>query len=223
MGIPIYRAVLFDLDGTLYDRDALVREIAEAQHDAHTTSLPPMPRDEYVRRIIDMDDHGIADKAQGYGTLALGWGLPEELGATLLDHFWTEYDRRCRTPTDTTETLTTLRDAGVKLGVITNGKAARQSRKLELMGLIDAFDTVLISETEGVRKPDREIFERALARLGAKPENALFVGDSPDADVMGALGAGLSAIWKYVPYWQAPAHPVPVVHRLTETLPHCFR
>jgi len=57
------------------------------------------------------------------------------------------------------------------------------------------FDTILISDAEGVSKPGREIFDRALERLGVNPEYAVFVGDHPEVDVAGARAAGMQAIW----------------------------
>jgi putative hydrolase of the HAD superfamily len=223
IGDPIYAAVLFDLDGTLYDRDALVESIAGIQYDSHRGAVPEMSRETFVRLIIEMDDHGMADKLAGYRALAAEWGRPTELGDGLLEHFWALYDRQLQAPEDTHETLKALRAAGVRLGLITNGGATRQLKKLELMGLTDAFDAVLVSESEGVRKPEREIFDRALLRLGVGPAAAVFVGDNPEADVAGALGAGLAAIWKYTPYGTPPATSVPTVRRLTDVLRHCFR
>lgn len=57
------------------------------------------------------------------------------------------------------------------------------------------FDTVLISDEFGWRKPHRSIFAAALERLGVKPQEALFVGDSPVDDVGGAKAASLEVVW----------------------------
>ncbi|MEU3876631.1 MULTISPECIES: HAD family hydrolase [Streptomyces] len=89
-----------------------------------------------------------------------------------------------------------LRRAGWRLGVVTNGTADNQTAKLRRAALSDLVDTVVISESAGVRKPDPRIFHLALAALGAEPSpRAVMVGDSLAADVGGALAAGLSAIW----------------------------
>ena len=61
------------------------------------------------------------------------------------------------------------------------------------------FDTILISDAEGISKPNRQIFERALERLNVTPAHAVFVGDHPDVDVAGARGAGMRAIWRRDP------------------------
>ena len=62
--------------------------------------------------------------------------------------------------------------------------------KLDLL-----VDSILVSEKEGIRKPDPEIFWRAASRLSLKPEDCLFVGDNPVADILGATDAGMQAIW----------------------------
>lgn len=93
-------------------------------------------------------------------------------------------------------TLEALRAAGWRLGVVTNGMADNQTAKLRQAGLYDLMDTVVISESVGVRKPDPRIFHHALATLRAKPSRrVVMVGDSLTADVDGAVAAGLAAVW----------------------------
>ena len=74
-----------------------------------------------------------------------------------------------------------------------------QSRKLECLELSPMFDAILISDAEGIVKPDCRIFHRALERLEASPAHAVFVGDHPEVDVAGARAAGLRAIWRRDP------------------------
>ena len=118
-------------------------------------------------------------------------------------------------------TLQTLRKHGKKLGIITNGATKLQQQKLDALGISELFDTILISETEGVRKPDPLIFARAVGRCGVSASEAVFVGDHPDVDVMGALAAGLIPIWKFVPYWM-PVEGVATVRTLIDILPLCL-
>jgi len=88
-----------------------------------------------------------------------------------------------------------------------------------VLGLEHSFDAILVSEEEGVRKPDAEIFRRALARCGVDAREALFVGDHPVADVEGAHRAGLLAVWKHVPYWPPVIIAAPTIRDLSEVLP----
>jgi putative hydrolase of the HAD superfamily len=93
-------------------------------------------------------------------------------------------------------TLRWLRNHQLKLGIVTNGSIAAQEPKIQRLGLAALMDTVLISEREGVRKPEAEIFNRALDRLGVDAASAWFVGDHVDADIRGASEAGLTAVWR---------------------------
>jgi putative hydrolase of the HAD superfamily len=217
--MPI-NAVLFDLDDTLYDREALVRRVVTDQYDAFSEDLRSVPKADFVARVTQLDDHGYADKRALYTTVVAEWRLTPDLVERLAQNFWTSYDEKCFLPEDTRLTLQMLRRNGIKLGVITNGGAERQQRKLDSLGISSWFDVILISETEGVRKPDVEIFHRALSRCGVEPSEAIFVGDHPDTDVGGALQAGLCAVWKVTPYWPC-AYDVPFVRRLSEILPMC--
>jgi len=95
---------------------------------------------------------------------------------------------------ETIPTLLTLRDRGLKLGVISNGLAVKQWEKLIRMGLQHFFHAVLISEQVGVEKPDAEIFRQACAALALPPEVCAYVGNDPAKDVHGANQAGMVSI-----------------------------
>jgi FMN phosphatase YigB (HAD superfamily) len=66
---------------------------------------------------------------------------------------------------------------------------------LESAGVADLFQTVVVSDEVGWRKPHPEIFSRALADLGVTPGEALFVGDRADIDVVGAQRLGMPVAW----------------------------
>src|SRR5690242_17624040 len=70
---------------------------------------------------------------------------------------------------DAAPTLLALRASGRKLGLITNGSVRMQSAKLACLALSPMFDTILISDAEGITKPERQIFHRALERLSVNP------------------------------------------------------
>jgi len=82
-----------------------------------------------------------------------------------------------------------------RLGLLTNGPSDIQRLKLAGSGLEGCFDAVVISGEVGLGKPDPGVFEDVLARLGVEPEAAVMVGDSWERDVLGALGAGMAAVW----------------------------
>jgi putative hydrolase of the HAD superfamily len=217
----VIKAVLFDLDGTLYDRDRLAEALFAEQYDAFAGALPGLARERFLLDVHEMDDHGHGEKEPGYRRLVQAWGLEAGLAERLIEHFWSIYDKHLELPEDTSRTLRALRKRGLKLGVVTNGPGFRQRRKIAALGLADAFDAILVSEEEGVCKPEAELFRRALARCGVAPHEALFVGDHPIADVEGAHRAGLKAVWKAVPYWPPVIAEAPAIRQLSELLEFC--
>ena len=82
-----------------------------------------------------------------------------------------------------------------KLHIITNGFAEVQFKKMNNSKITTYFETITNSEMAGVKKPNPIIFEFALDLAKAKKENSIMIGDSLDADVQGALDAGLDAIY----------------------------
>ncbi|MEF8813331.1 MAG: HAD family hydrolase [Halovenus sp.] len=81
------------------------------------------------------------------------------------------------------------------VGLVTNGPERRQRVKLEVLELLDRFDTVVYADDLHRRKPHALPFERALDTLGITPQQALFVGNSLAYDVAGAQNIGLAAAW----------------------------
>ena len=79
--------------------------------------------------------------------------------------------------------------------MITNGPADVQSAKIDLLGLRPYFDFCLISGEFGIWKPDRAIFQEALALGRAASQQAVMIGDSAEHDMAGAEGAGIPTIW----------------------------
>jgi putative hydrolase of the HAD superfamily len=213
------KGVLFDLDGTLFDRDSAVRDLFAAQYRAFQGVLGGVEPERYVERLLELDDHGHADKRTVFARLVRELGLDSALGDALTEHFREVYSKFGGPFPDALATLRELRARGIALALVTNGRTDTQAAKVSRLGLEPLLDATLISESEGLRKPDRRIFERALARIGVAPEHAWHVGDHPMADVAGAHAAGLTAIWRHVPYWPEPACQAFTIHQLGELLP----
>jgi putative hydrolase of the HAD superfamily len=77
---------------------------------------------------------------------------------------------------------------------VVSNSDGRVEEALVAAGLRDCFDVVLDSALVGVEKPDPAIFRAALAALGVAPDEALYVGDLYDVDVVGARAAGMEAV-----------------------------
>ena len=91
-----------------------------------------------------------------------------------------------------------LRQMGLKLGILSNTfiSAGSLDRHLAQLGILDFFPYRLYSYQFEFRKPDRRIFEAAVAKIGEPAESILFVGDRIDKDICPALKAGMRAVLK---------------------------
>lgn len=128
-------------------------------------------------------------------TLLTEAGVDEGHAHALIDPLRAAHDELNlwrRVPDELPAALARARAMGLRLGIVSNSEG-RLPELFAHVGLGDAFEVIVDSANEGVRKPDPEIFRRALTRMGVRAEDALYAGDIPSVDVEGALGAGLHA------------------------------
>ncbi|CAI9391566.1 Pyrimidine 5'-nucleotidase YjjG [Bacillus sp. T2.9-1] len=97
--------------------------------------------------------------------------------------------------------LEELKSNNLSLGMITNGYGQFQMDNIKALEIEKYFDVILVSEWEGVKKPDPRIFNKALEILNVSPNEAIFVGDHPENDVLAAKKVGMKGIWKKVSQW----------------------
>lgn len=189
------RAVLFDLDRTLLDRDTSFAAFAASQYQRFAPRMPGIEAQHYVERLVALDALGSVWKDVVYQQLIAELGINgvtwEELFSDFDAHITYSY-----VPFPKMHEVLAELSQTYALGIITNGRGEFQQRTIERLGITHYFKAILISEIEGVRKPDAEIFHRAVTRLGCTPSDSVYVGDNPEADVRAARAAGLKAIWK---------------------------
>lgn len=103
---------------------------------------------------------------------------------------------RYRVDPETRRTLRALRERGLRIGVISNTYQSRGplERSLADHKLLPFIDVLVISSEVGLTKPHPAIFEAALRSLQISPSEAVFVGDTPLADIKGAKDAGMRAV-----------------------------
>lgn len=131
-----------------------------------------------------------------FGRLGLGQGMvpPEALQMLLATHM-KELSKAVVFPDHHGELLRGLKKRH-KLAVVSNFDYTPMAwHILDREGVAGLFETVVVSDEVGWRKPKPVIFELALQRMGTAPGDALFVGDRADIDVAGAQGVGMSAAW----------------------------
>ena len=173
------RAVLFDLDNTLVDRECAFRECLGSHFPQAAI------RDELTR----LDSGGYGDRAE----LFAAWSRH---AATAMDQalFGQILARRIQPDRDLVATLQAL-SRTVKLGIISNGGSSTQRGKWSAAGLqhVIPANCVWVSEEVGFAKPDTRIFLMATQMLEEAPGDCLYIGDHEENDVRGALAAGMRA------------------------------
>jgi len=215
-----YRAVLFDLFDTLvrFDRERLpevrvdgrvVRSTAGHLHSVLVGVAPQVTlealyaalieswKEAERRRAIDHREVAAPQRfAHLFRCLALDPdGFPPGVLQHMLETHKRELSRAAEFPAHHRPLLEAL--AGrYRLAVVSNFDYTPTALGiLETAGVVHLFDTIVVSDAFGWRKPARSIFDEALRRLDVPAAEALFVGDRADIDVAGAQAAGMHAAW----------------------------
>jgi len=118
-------------------------------------------------------------------------GNHAEMTPRFFEAFWTE-DNWTVFP-EVLDVIEELRRRGLRVGVLSNAPT-NLPLFLERLGISPHLDFVVVSATEGVKKPDRRIFETVVSRAGVEPGEALHVGDMYLEDVLGGSTAGLHTL-----------------------------
>jgi putative hydrolase of the HAD superfamily len=206
----VISAVLFDLDETLFDRTTSLVAFLAYQNGRFADRLGEVTFEVWRDRFLALDARGYVHKSLVY--LALLAEFSGDLTAVdaLLDDYREHCCEHARGSPGMAATLMTLRSYGLRLGIVTNGETEFQTRHVDALGLTALVDAVLISEAEGLRKPDAALFRRAADRLHVALPECLFVGDNPAVDVLGAHAAGMRTAWfRCGAVWPSNLAPMP--------------
>jgi len=209
------RAVLFDLGDTLLDFEpmdtrAVFRRASQLTYDFLVARGVAMPEfDRYTRvycRAVRWSYLWAKLRQREFNSLDLlrtfhrKMGLPVD-EPLLRELAWLWYEpitERTRVEENLRATLAAIRSAGLRLGVISNTFVPGfvHDRHLEMEGLLEFLPVRIYSSEVGYRKPDKRIFQAALAQLGVRPGEVLFVGDLVKTDIVGARRMGMTTALK---------------------------
>jgi len=198
------RAIFFDAGNTLLRMNYADIAAALGRHGVSATAAD-VQRAEWLARVrLDTEVLAHASSTESRDThlrylryILAGLGVTDEATIDAVDAWRRAYNLPVglwnTADPDAAPALDAVRAAGVRSAVISNSNGTIRSL-MERLGLIDKLDFVIDSGEEGVEKPNRRIFEIALARAGARAEDAAYIGDLYSIDVRGARGAGIRPV-----------------------------
>jgi putative hydrolase of the HAD superfamily len=203
-----YKHLFFDLDHTLWDFDANARLTLEELYHAlqlvtlgisdfelfYTSYMTHNLKlwEKYRNGIIKVDE--LRWKRMWYTLIDFKIG-DEKLARDMGLRFLNMLPTRTLLFPHTKECLGYLAEKGYRLHLITNGFEETQHLKLKHSGIASFFNEVITSECSNSIKPKKEIFEYALMKANAMPEESIMIGDSIEADIQGAMNAGIDQVF----------------------------
>ena len=227
------RHLIFDLDRTLWDFEKASKETFREIHEKFIPPQENVPFDDFFDIYRKNNEylweqyrnHLIAKeilRTKRFENTLEFFSLQFKVSATAIaDYYIDTISTKAYLFSGTKETLEELKKR-YTLSIMTNGFKEVQYPKLERSGIRDLFSFVFISEEIGYNKPHQQIFSHALKELGCKPEEATMIGDDFEVDIMGAINAGMPAIWfkpEVLPNGEEEVHhSVKIIHSIPQLL-----
>jgi len=222
-------SVIFDFDGTILDRPSTVPQEANV---AALKLLCPMQYDiaalEYeLKQTYAQTTHErgfLVPKRKQFALLLKNLGI---FSSNLVEKLFQEYLRRYLSLVDlfpdAVETLTTLSDLGVRIGLATNGPEDLVSDVIEHFNLHNAFDFIVTSSQVGSPKPSKRYSDFLIEKAVVEPHKILVVGDGEeDAITAEMIGAGFIFVDRKQRILQKETNLFHIVHSLSEIVAICM-
>lgn len=198
------KAVIFDVDNTLYSYTkahkkafAELSEYAEKELGLSLEAFESLQKKAETELKEYMGDvAAIHNRIIRYQNMLENRGLPLYPHALEMERiYWDTLIGAAEPSEGAQRAMKALKKQGIRIGIGTDMTARTQFRKLTGLGLLPYVDFLVSSEEAGAEKPSPRFFARCVKKAGCEKEACLFVGDSLKKDVLGAMDAGLQAVW----------------------------
>ena len=206
------KAVIFDIDNTLYSYDD-AHAVAWEALCAYAKEQLFMDAEEFlhrhnaaqtiVKQRLGTPCAALHNRQLRYQVLLEEAGKPLRHAMAMNALYWRTLIAAARPTPGILECLRDLKGASYILGIGTDMTLDYQLQKLAALDMLELFDFLVSSEEVNAEKPDSKLFACCAHKAGIAPEECLFVGDSLKKDVLGPQEAGMQAVW-YCPEGKSP-------------------
>jgi putative hydrolase of the HAD superfamily len=187
--------MLFDLDDTLIDRRIAFHRWARASVPRWLDSSASEGEIvDATESLIHLDNDGFMPRSEFFSEVKERYPKIEGTAEELVVNYYRDILPYISLVDGAHLLLETLRSMAVPFGIVTNG-GPHQMDKAVVAGLAAQASCILISDQFGARKPNSSIFLAAAQQLGVPASEAVFVGDQPNIDVIGAHTCGMRTVW----------------------------
>ena len=199
--------IFFDLDHTIWDFDKNAEEtLNELYEQYELANLGPASAAEFIATYTENNHQLWAAyhvgkitketlRAERFSKTFIQLGIPPDLIPVQFEDDYVRLTPMRKNLFPGTEKVLAYLQQKYELHIISNGFKESTLTKMEVCGLNCYFKNVIISEDVGINKPDKAIFEYALDKAKASKQESIMIGDSIEADIRGALGYGIQAIF----------------------------
>ncbi len=210
------RAVIFDIDNTLYNFDSCHAVAWKALCDYVWEHLH-MSAEEFARchqeaakvmnARLGISCGSVHNRLLRYQILLEENGFSIRHALPMSEIYWNTLFSEIRPEPGAVECIRKLKADGYILGIGTDMTVDYQFRKLQDLQLLPYFDFIVSSEEVMAEKPDQRLFRCCIQKAGVTAQECLYVGDNFQKDVLGAQNAGMGAVWYCPDAGKASEHP----------------
>ena len=202
--MPQLKAILFDIDDTLFSTTEFARKARRNAVQAMLQAGLDMPEETVARELEEVLSEFSSNYEHHFDKLmvrlrppCLARVNPALIVAAGVAAYHDTKFRELVPYEDVPPFLAALRKAGMRLGIITHGWTVKQAEKLVRLGLVPFLEpsSIFISDQLGISKPNPKLWTLALTDMHLLPQEAMYVGDSPENDVSAPRALGMVTVW----------------------------
>lgn len=187
------KAVIFDLDDTLYDEFTYVQSGFEKVSVYIENKYSVSKSDFFNSLINDLKRNG---RGHTFNNVLTKFNIYDEGLVYKLVHIYQRHKPNIKLYSNAEELLIQIKKIGKKTGIITDGTSIMQKNKVESLGIKKYMDVLIYTDEYGIEywKPNTFSFEKCLKEFSTKPKEMVYIGDNPKKDFYGANKLSINTI-----------------------------